>query len=106
VEDLIMYFRSLALRCATCIWYVPPPKEAGVALGACRRSAPGLRGWPPVIPSDWCGDHVLDELAQAPAPLPLGDDPDGDGVSGPLHDPTDCRYCQEQAGGGPFAPED
>lgn len=96
-----MYFRSLALRCATCIWYVHTPNAAGVTLGACRRLAPAGRGWPAVAPADWCGEHTLDELA-LPQRLPVLDEEDG---LPPLHDPSACRFCQEQETAVPFAPE-
>jgi hypothetical protein len=100
VEDLTMFIRPLGLRCATCLYYVHTPNAAGVLLGECRRRAPLERDFPLREATEWCGEHRLGELK----PLPLGDDPDGDGL--PLHDPKDCRFCQEQAGGVPFAPED
>jgi hypothetical protein len=65
--------RKKGLRCATCVWYVkkavdtmmqapPPPGEMGPReVGRCRRHAPALGGFPVVFPSDWCGDHRLDE---------------------------------------------
>lgn len=30
-------------------------------LGRCRRHAPTMSGYPVVFPSDWCGEHKLDE---------------------------------------------
>jgi hypothetical protein len=93
------------LRCVSCMWYCPKPNPQGVLIGRCRRHAPTMQGYPVVYASDWCGEHKLDETTlPPPAPLPILDDPDGDGL--PLHDPTDCRLCQEQARGGPLAPED
>jgi hypothetical protein len=104
MEALTMYIRSLALRCATCIYYVHTPNAAGVQLGTCRRLAPSGRGWPAVAPADWCGEHTLDELA-LPRSLPRREDLEDDSPL-PLHDPTDCRFCQEQETAIPFAPED
>lgn len=105
LEDLTMSLRLLGLGCASCIYFVHTPNAVGVALGTCHRSSPGGRGWPVVAPHDWCGEQTLDETKlPAPAPTPLpGLDPDGDGL--PLHDPTDCRFCQEQTTAVPFAPE-
>lgn len=57
--------RSEGMRCATCMFYVA--KEPGQApaeskpLGRCRRHAPTMSGYPVVFPTDWCGDHKLDE---------------------------------------------
>jgi hypothetical protein len=48
--------RSSGMRCLTCMWFVPK----GV-LGRCRRHAPTMSGYPVVYPTDWCGDHKLDE---------------------------------------------
>lgn len=66
--------RSQAMRCKTCMFYVPkvrPPRAAieGCALsglpqpvlGRCRRRSPTLNGWPAMFESDYCGDHKLDE---------------------------------------------
>lgn len=30
-------------------------------IGRCRRRAPTMSGYPVVYPTDWCGDHKLDE---------------------------------------------
>lgn len=48
--------RDQGMRCSTCMWFV----EKGV-LGRCRRRAPTMNGYPVVYPTDWCGDHKLDE---------------------------------------------
>jgi len=48
--------RSSMMSCGTCMWFV-----AKGALGRCRRHAPTMSGYPVVFPSDWCGDHKLDE---------------------------------------------
>ena len=50
--------RSEGMLCKTCIWFVP--KGEG-AIGRCRRHAPTMNGWPVMYPTDWCGDHKLDE---------------------------------------------
>lgn len=50
--------RSEGMRCRTCIWYAP--KGEG-AIGRCRRHAPTMGGYPVVYPTDWCGDHRIDE---------------------------------------------
>lgn len=42
--------------CQTCMFFVP----RGI-IGRCRRRAPSIQGWPVVHPTDWCGDHKVDE---------------------------------------------
>jgi len=55
------------MRCASCVFYVPkqpdptPTETRAATLGRCRRHAPTLNGYPVVFPTDWCGDHRLDE---------------------------------------------
>jgi len=49
--------RSVGMRCSSCIWFV----KKGELLGRCRRRCPTHNGYPVVFPSDWCGDHKLDE---------------------------------------------
>lgn len=59
--------RSAGMQCATCMWFVEkvvqdngnPRSEK--TLGRCRRHAPTMYGYPAVFPTDWCGDHKLDE---------------------------------------------
>ncbi len=64
--------RSAGMRCSTCMWYAPkapsqmeapPVTQLGepVTIGRCRRHAPTMNGYPVVYPTDWCGDHKLDE---------------------------------------------
>ena len=61
--------RSAGMSCATCMWYVRKVNHEQHALdeasdkeiGRCRRHAPTMNGYPVVFPSDWCGDHKLDE---------------------------------------------
>jgi len=48
------------------MWFVPKLHEGAkegdvMRLGRCRKHAPTLDGYPAVMPSDWCGDHKLDE---------------------------------------------
>lgn len=64
VEDNWQH-RSRFMRCKNCMWYVEKkfahtPRE--VEIGRCRRHAPTMSGFPAVFPSDWCGDHKLDEM--------------------------------------------
>lgn len=55
--------RSSGMKCTTCMWYAP--KQVGDSevkpLGRCRRHAPSMNGYPVVFPTDWCGDHKIDE---------------------------------------------
>jgi hypothetical protein len=59
--------RSKRMSCATCMWFVekaPAPTDDPrntVILGRCRRHAPTMNGYPVVFPTDWCGDHKLDQ---------------------------------------------
>lgn len=60
--------RSSKMTCATCMWYVrkaplPPELTTGERpeIGRCRRHAPSMNGYPAVYPTDWCGDHKVDE---------------------------------------------
>ncbi len=48
--------RSEGMQCQTCMWFAPK-KE----IGRCRRRCPTMNGYPVVMPTDWCGDHKLDE---------------------------------------------
>ena len=65
-------YRSVGMRCETCMWWVPkiqqdpqlPPAgdvERKRQIGRCRRHAPTMNGYPVVYENDWCGDHKLDE---------------------------------------------
>ena len=60
--------RSQRMRCRTCMFFVPKettPKDESdpidYKIGRCRRNAPTLGGYPVVFPTDWCGQHKLDE---------------------------------------------
>jgi hypothetical protein len=68
--------RSVGMKCATCMWYVPKPPEYDLMqhpnapterikrtfkVGRCRRRSPTMSGWPAMYTTDWCGDHKLDE---------------------------------------------
>jgi hypothetical protein len=37
--------------------------NSAATIGRCRRHAPTMSGYPVVFPSDWCGDHKLNENA-------------------------------------------
>jgi hypothetical protein len=54
--------RSAGMKCSTCMWYAPKAtQEPARPIGRCRRHAPSMNGWPVMFPTDWCGDHKLDE---------------------------------------------
>lgn len=50
--------RAENMKCATCMWYVP---KGDGKIGRCRHCAPTIKGWPAMFPTDWCGQHKLDE---------------------------------------------
>ena len=59
--------RPVTMLCSTCMYYVPKESTSGsTPIGRCRRNAPTMKGFVPVYPTDWCGEHRLDEekLAQ------------------------------------------
>jgi hypothetical protein len=55
--------RSKGMKCHTCMWYVTKVDTLNVIqeVGRCRRHAPTMSGYPVVYPTDWCGDHKLDQ---------------------------------------------
>ena len=53
--------RSLGMKCATCMWWVEKAGDNPSKLGRCRKRAPTMAGFPATYPTDWCGDHKLDE---------------------------------------------
>ena len=54
--------RSKGMSCLTCMWFIPKiDKEGTFTVGRCRRHAPTMNGWPVMFPTDWCGDHKLNE---------------------------------------------
>jgi hypothetical protein len=54
--------RSAEMKCRTCMYYVEKVSKSNVVIiGRCRRSAPTMKGYPVVYPTDWCGEHKLDE---------------------------------------------
>lgn len=70
--------RSEKMKCQTCMWFVLKAAPVGFlktspggvveqdmlpadGLGRCRKRAPTMDGYPVVFPTDWCGDHKLDE---------------------------------------------
>lgn len=68
--------RSEGMKCATCMFYVEKQKRivGAQSVGRCRRHAPTMNGWPVMFPTDWCGDHKLDEEKLVPQngkPVPL-----------------------------------
>lgn len=55
--------RDQGMRCLSCVFFVPKLDRGGreSLLGRCRRHAPTNTGFPVVFPTDFCGDHRLDE---------------------------------------------
>jgi hypothetical protein len=54
--------RGIGMRCETCMWCALKVDDSGTSkIGRCRRRAPTMNGYPAVFPTDWCGDHKLDE---------------------------------------------
>ena len=54
--------RTKGMTCEACMWYVAKINDNGdTKLGRCRHHSPTLKGYPAVFPTDWCGDHKLDE---------------------------------------------
>ena len=58
--------RAEGMLCKTCMFYVAKlstsPKLGPITgIGRCRKHAPTMSGYPVVFPTDWCGDHKLDE---------------------------------------------
>lgn len=58
--------RSSGMTCTTCMWFVGKVSDNMqegdfFKIGRCRRHAPTMNGYPVVFPTDWCGDHKLDE---------------------------------------------
>lgn len=49
--------RSKGIVCSTCMWH----SKKNDKIGRCRRHAPTISGYPDVYPTDWCGDHKLNE---------------------------------------------
>jgi hypothetical protein len=49
--------RSIEMLCKTCLYYVPKNE----IIGRCRFNPPTLKGFIPVYPIDWCGQHRLNE---------------------------------------------
>lgn len=71
-------FRSAGMLCDTCMFFVRKKivvnsvdgnrcgEEIDGPVGRCRRHAPTMNGYPVVYPSDWCGDHKLNENSIIP----------------------------------------
>ena len=63
--------RPVTMLCSTCMYYVPKESTSGsTPIGRCRRNAPTMKGFVPVYPTDWCGEHRLDEEKLAHTILP------------------------------------
>jgi Pyruvate/2-oxoacid:ferredoxin oxidoreductase delta subunit len=54
--------RSKKMRCIACMYFcIKKNLDGQSSIGRCRRHAPTMNGFPVVFPTDWCGDHKLDE---------------------------------------------
>ena len=55
--------RAGGMKCKTCVFYVvkASSSELSIEIGRCRRNAPTMKGYPVVYPTDWCGEHRMDE---------------------------------------------
>jgi len=57
--------RDSSRICDTCIFFIEKESKDSkkhITIGRCRRHAPVVgEGYPVVFPTDWCGDHKLDE---------------------------------------------
>ncbi len=49
--------KATGMVCSTCTNYAPKNEY----IGRCRRNAPTMNGFPAVFPSDWCGDHKMND---------------------------------------------
>lgn len=48
--------------CRTCMFFIIKQSRSGDSeIGRCRRNAPTRTGYPVVYPTDWCGEHKIDE---------------------------------------------
>lgn len=46
--------RESNMVCKTCLYFA---RKDDKTTGRCRRHAPTIKGFVPVYPTDWCGDH-------------------------------------------------
>ena len=54
--------RKELARCTSCMYYVGKVNMEGQMLvGRCRKNAPTMTGFPVVFPTDFCGNHKLNE---------------------------------------------
>lgn len=53
--------KATGMICSTCTNYAPKNEY----IGRCRRNAPTMKGFPPVFPSDWCGEHKMNDALVA-----------------------------------------
>ena len=74
------------VQCATCRFFTGGTVDGTISLGFCRRRCPVIlpfpaplmrtgvylkpTAWPPVYPSDWCGEHKhktrIDDIKRKP----------------------------------------
>lgn len=53
--------KATGMICSTCTNYAPKNEY----IGRCRRNAPTMKGFPAVFPSDWCGEHKMNDALVA-----------------------------------------
>lgn len=53
--------KATGMVCSTCTNYAPKNEY----IGRCRRNAPTMKGFPAVFPSDWCGEHKMNDVLVA-----------------------------------------
>jgi hypothetical protein len=66
--------RNKTMICDTCIYFcmknshevINIESKTRIIVGRCRRHSPSMSGYPVVYPSDWCGDHKIDENKTIP----------------------------------------
>jgi len=49
--------KATGMVCSTCTNYAPKNEF----IGRCRRNAPTMKGFPAVFPTDWCGEHKMND---------------------------------------------
>ena len=52
------HHRADNMLCKTCMYFV---EKHNKKIGRCRRNAPTIKGFPALFPTDWCGEHKIDE---------------------------------------------
>jgi uncharacterized protein RhaS with RHS repeats len=53
--------KATGMVCSTCTNYAPKNEF----IGRCRRNAPTMKGFPAVFPTDWCGEHKMNDALVA-----------------------------------------